>query len=393
MTAPQPADGALPLRILAVLALLACFGPLATDTYLSAFADMKPALGASDTGIAASISVFIFGLATGQLLYGPLSDRFGRKPPLLAGTALFTVSSALAAFAQGIEWFLLLRLMQAVGGCCGIILGRAIVRDLREGPELARAYSLLSMIGMGAPLVAPVLGLAVIQLAGWRAIFVGLAVLGLACLAAIAFLLPETLVEARRQRSVAPVRIARSFAALLARPRFLFAALTTGSAAGVIFSNVTGSSAAFIGQFGLSRGSYATLFTAIVVAMMAGSQLNRRAVARGTPPAALVTRALTANLFAAVGLFPAALLGVWPMFAMLLLVTALLGFILPNSAAAAMNEAGDHAGSAASLLGVIQFGSGFAVSLIVAGLQNGSAWPMLGGMAGSMALGALAWRA
>lgn len=391
MTAAPVAATRLPLRILLVLVLLASFGPLATDTYLSAFPEMKAALGADDAEVAASLSVFIFGLAAGQLLYGPVSDRFGRKLPLLVGTGVFTLASALAAMASGIEAFLALRLLQSVGGCCGIIVGRAIVRDLREGPELARAYSLLSMIGMGAPLIAPALGLAVIQLAGWRAIFFALAGLGLLCLAAIWLALPETLPHERRQRTLTPLSIARNFAALLARPKFLFAALTTGSAAGVIFSNVTGSSAAFMGHFGLSKAAYSTLFTGIVVAMIAGSQLNRLALARGAAPPRLVMRALIANLVAGVALFPAAMLGVAPMVAVMTFAIAMLGFILPNSAAAAIGEAGDHTGSAASLLGVIQFGSGFAASSLVAFSQNGTAWPMLVGMSASVALGALAW--
>jgi len=174
-------------RLIAILALLTAFGPLATDTYLPALPDMRTDLGGSASGVAASLSVFFFGMAAGQLIYGPVSDRFGRKIPLLVGTGVFTLAACAACFVQGIEGFVALRLVQSLGGACGLTLARAVVRDLYDAEELARAFASLTLIGMIAPLIAPTLGVGIIMIGGWRAIFAVMTGMGIITMGAIAF--------------------------------------------------------------------------------------------------------------------------------------------------------------------------------------------------------------
>lgn len=362
-------------RLIPILALLASFGPLATDMYLSAFPDMQTDLATDSRGISASLSVFLLGLALGQLIYGPVSDRFGRRSPLLIGTSLFVVSSALCLLSHDIISFLALRVLQALGGCCGIILGRAIVRDLYEEKDIARAFSALSMIGMAAPIVAPSLGVAILLIGGWRAIFVALVAVGLASLAAIWFGLPETLPPARRQRRISPAIIFGNFAGLLTQRRFLLTALMAGAAAGALFSFITGSSPAFITHFGVSRIAYAAIFSAVVLAMIAGGQCNRLALRRH-PPATILRFALTANILAGAALVLAAAGPIPFVLAALLCAVGSVGAILPNSAALAIAASRDHAGSASSILGVLQFGGGFLASSLLAMTQNGSVYPM-----------------
>lgn len=378
-----------PRRLIAILALLTAFGPLATDTYLPALPDMRGDLGGSASGVAASLSVFFFGMAAGQLIYGPISDRFGRKIPLMIGTAVFTLAAFAACFARGIEAFVALRLVQSLGGACGLTLARAVVRDLYDADELAKAFAALTLIGMIAPLVAPTLGVGIIMLGGWRAIFAVMTGMGIITMAAIAFGLPETLPVDRRHAEITIGSVIGNFVRIITRRRFTLLAMMAGSAAGTLFSFITGSAEAFMTGFAYTKPQYTFVFTAITVAMMAGGEANRRLVRHFSSPE-LLRFALSANVVSGLALVGAAVFGPgWSVALALGAAVLMLGLILPNSATLAIGSLRRDAGSGSSLLGVIQFGLGFVASSGVAWFQNGTALPMAIGVAGCAVMGRL----
>lgn len=369
-----------PRRLMSILVLLTSFGPLATDTYLSALPDIRASLGGSAASAAATLSVFFFGLAAGQLVYGPLSDRFGRRGPLLVGTGVFTAASLGIALVPGIAGMIALRLIQAVGGACGLVLARAVMRDLYDGADLARAFAALSLIGMIAPLAAPLLGTAIILLAGWRAVFVLLTAMGLGTCMAIWLALPETLPVARRHADITMGSVLGAFGRLLGSGRFVLASLICGAGAGTLFAFITGSPGAFMTGFGLDKPHYTALFCAVTVTMLAGGAVNRR-LAGHYGAARLLTFGLSVNAMLGVAMVLAPLAGPWGVGLCVAGMVAMMGFILPNSATTALASLRSDAGSASSLMGVIQFGSGFLVSGAVAWGQNGTAWPMCLAMA------------
>ncbi|WP_169805628.1 multidrug effflux MFS transporter [Novosphingobium rosa] len=377
-------------RLISILALLTSFGPLATDTYLSALPDIRFSLKASASATAATLSVFFFGLAAGQLVYGPLSDRFGRRGPLLAGTGVFTLASLCIALVPDIQGMIALRLIQSLGGACGLTLARAVVRDLYDAGDLARAFAALTLIGMIAPLIAPLLGTAIIMVAGWRAVFAMLTLMGLATLAAICFGLPETLPPERRHRDITAASILEAFTRLLSHARFTLASLISGSAAGTLFAFITGSPGAFMSGFGLDKPHYTALFSAVTVAMLVGGAINRRLAGR-YDSTRLLTFGLSMNAALGMAMLGAPLLGAWGVGLCLGGMVLMLGFILPNSATVALARLQRDAGSASSLLGVVQFGCGFLVSSAVAWGQNGTAWPMALAMAFCGAWGRMCW--
>jgi DHA1 family bicyclomycin/chloramphenicol resistance-like MFS transporter len=379
-----------PRRLIGILALLTAFGPLATDTYLPALDDKRASVGGSASGVAASLSVFFFGLALGQLIYGPISDRYGRRGPMLVGTGLFVVASGLACMVTRIDVFIALRLLQALGGACGLTLARAVVRDLYDAQDLTRAFAALTLIGMIAPLVAPTLGVGIMMVAGWRAIFGVMFAMGLVTFAAILFALPETLPPERRHAEITPASVARGFVRLLARRRFALTAMVSGGAAGVLFSFITGSAGAFMAGYGLGKPAYTAVFTGVTVAMTLGGMLNRRLVRRHAGDAVLAG-ALNVNVVMGGALMLSVPWGPWAVAGCLALCVMMLGLILPNSTSAALASLHKDAGSASSVLGVIQFGTGFCASSIVAWGQNGTAWPMALGIAGCAVWARLCW--
>ena len=379
MTRPGREAAPLPqipaVRLIPILALLAAFAPLAIDMYLSAFVEMAISLRSNDAGVAATLSIFLLGLSFGQLIYGPLSDRFGRRKPLLAGTILFCFASILCLLANDIVTFTLARLLQALGGSCGVVLGRAIVRDLYGETDLARIFSTLSIVSMVAPIIAPSLGIGIIMIGGWRAIFVVLLFTGMISIAAIWFCLPETLPASRRRTDLSIRSILRVFTGLLTTRRFVFAALMTASASGILFSFITGSSNVFITHFGVSKPVYGMIFSSIVLAMIGGGQISRLTLRR-LPSSTILQFAFGVLLAATLMLVITARGDIAAIVLLLIVTIAAVGVILPNGAALAISASGDHAGSAASLLGVLQFGAGFVASTIIALLQHNDAEPL-----------------
>src|SRR4051794_38991777 len=265
-------------RVLAILSALMGFASISTDLYLPAMPAMVRALGADAGTVELTVSGYLIGFSLGQLFWGPIGDRFGRRLPVAIGLVLFVIGSAGCALAGNVGALIGWRIVQAVGACAGVVLARAMVRDLYAGARAAQMLSTLMTVMAIAPLLGPIVGGQILALAGWRAIFWTLVGIGLLTLAAV-FTLPETLSRERRN----PETLARAFARYgeLVRHRALLGyAGAGGFFYGGLFAQVAGTPFAYIGYHHVSPQLYGVLFAAGIVGIMATNLVNARVVTR-----------------------------------------------------------------------------------------------------------------
>ncbi|OLL74778.1 Multidrug resistance transporter, Bcr/CflA family [Pseudonocardia sp. Ae168_Ps1] len=377
------------VRLALILGALIALGPLTIDTYLPALPEVGRDLAASGTTVQLTLTGTLAGLALGQILIGPLSDAYGRRLPLLAGTALHVLASALVAVAPTVELLTVLRVLQGVGASAGAVVGLTIVRDLFTGRAAATMLSRLMLVMGAAPVLAPTLGAGLLTWVSWRGVFLFLAGYGLVMLAVVTAGLPETLPVSRRR----PARFGstvRTYGMLLRDRTFVGLVLVAGLAMGALFSYVSGASYVFQQQFGVDQQTFGLLFGAGAVWLVVGTQLNpvllrylepRRVLSGGIAAGVLAGIALLVLTATGTGGLPAVLAGVW-----ILLLAC--GFVMPNAPALALARHGETAGTAAALLGALQFGIGAATSPVV-GLLGNDAAAMGASMFGAVALAGL----
>jgi len=385
VTAPRPVDApaaakpASELVLILVLGLLAAFGPLAIDMYLPAFSAIGRDLATTPSAVGWTLAVYFVGLAAGQLVVGPLADRVGRSGPLRVGIAVFVAASVLAALATRIELLVVARGIQSLGGAACTVTSRAVVRDLYRGRDAARVNSRLVLVMGVAPIVAPLIGGALLGAAGWRAIFVLLAVLGSAAYAATRRFLPETRPPAARGVASGPagapsVGVIR---ALTSDRGFVTYAVIAGASSAALFGYITGSPLVFIEIHHVAPGHFGWLFGANAAGYIGFSQLNARLV-RDHAPQVLLRLGLCGLTTASLALVVIALTSsaLWPIAASCFVLLASLGFVMPNAISLALEDHGKRAGSAAAVLGALQFGLGAAASGVVSARYDGTALPM-----------------
>ncbi|MFS2071692.1 multidrug effflux MFS transporter [Pseudomonas sp. CT11-2] len=364
------------LRTILILGALSAFGPLAIDFYLPAFPAMALAFGTDEKHVQLTLAAYFLGLSIGQLAYGPVADRFGRRLPLLTGVGLFTVASLACAYAPSLEWLIGARFVQALGGCAGMVIARAVVSDKCDAVGSAKVFSQLMLVMGLAPILAPMLGGLLVNTSGWQSIF--LALTGFSALAglAVALGLPESLpAHVPRQPLSGALR---QYGRLLADPIFLGHALTGGVAIAGMFAYIAGSPFVFIKLYGVPAEHFGWLFGINAAGFILVAQVNARLLAR-RGPAFLLAR--TVWLYLAGGL---ALLAVsslhtahlWPLLIPLFVCIASLGCIVPNASACAMSGQGARAGSASAMLGCLQFSVAAGAAALVGVLHDGSAMPM-----------------
>lgn len=368
-----------PGRVL-TLGGLSSFGPLALDLYLPALPQLTASLGTSESLGQASMSVCMIGLAVGQLLFGPVTDRYGRRVPLLVGVAAFAVAAGLCAVAPSIEVLLVLRLLTGLAGAVGIVTARAIVRDLYDGPAVARMFSLLMLVNGAAPILAPVLGSQLMRLTDWRGLFVALSVIG-AVLFLAALTQAETLPpSARGTGGLAGVR--RAMRRVLADRSFVVPVLVLSLAASGMFVYIALGSYVLQDGYGLSAQAYGLMFAANALGIVAAGQLSGVLAPRVGPLPVLragVAVALTGAVALLVGVLVAE--SVWAVLVPLFLVVSSVGLLLPNGTALALDGQKEVAGTASGVLGLAQFSFGAVIGPLVS----------LGGVTGvSMAVTILA---
>ena len=346
---------------LVILGALTTFGPMAIDLYLPAFPDVAVDLGVSVSTVPLTLTAAMLGLGLGQLFYGPLSDRYGRKRPLFFGLALFTVASLACAVAPNFETLLVMRFLQSLGGSAGVVIARAIVRDLYQGKALAQALSIVVMVFALAPVLAPTLGAGLLQLGGWRWLFVFLSLFGLLCIAA-AVALPETLSSADRNDH--DFRDSLRVYGRLARDRqFLPPALLAGTTYVVLFAYISTSPAVLLDYFGLSEFEFALLFGVLSLAFATGAQLNSRLLKAFTI-LQLIVAFVAIQVVAALVLLISALSGPSLIVVSIAIGIAMMtiGVVSANATALCLDPFPSAAGSAAALLGVTGMGVGAVVS-------------------------------
>jgi DHA1 family bicyclomycin/chloramphenicol resistance-like MFS transporter len=367
--------------LLFVLGTLTAFGPLSIDMYLPSLPTIQAELGTSASRVQLTLAAFMAGLGLGQLAYGPLSDRFGRRRPLLVGIALYILASAACAFAPSVEWLIALRFLQAVGGAAGAVIARAIVRDHYSGREIARVLSLLMLIMGAAPILAPLLGGQVLSVAGWRSIFGVLAVLGAIALVLVLVAIPGVAPRAGQPGTASP--LGTSLRVLLTDRRFLTATFAGGFAQSGMFAYISGSPFVFMEVLHVTPGRFAWLFAMNALGLIGASQLNRRLLARRSPERIAVSAGLFMVLMGATLLVLAVsgLGRVYTLAPALFLFISSIGFVTPNAAALALEDHGARAGVASAVLGSLQFAVSAAASACVGLFNDGSMLPMAAVMA------------
>ena len=353
------------------------FAPMAIDLYLPALPTIAADFGADPSAVQFTLASFLIGMALGQVIHGPLADRYGRKPPLYAGLALFVLASVGCALASDITTLIVLRFAQAVSGCAGVVIARAVVRDRFDAHTSAKVYSLLILVMGLAPILAPFLGGWILLFAGWRAIFLALALFGLACLVGVWRYLPET------RTATAPAgggigAALRGYGAILRDRRFTGYALSGGFAQAGMFAYITGSPHVFIDVYGVPAHHFGWLFGLNAVGLIASSQYNRRLL-RHESADSILRRANRWTVFAGFLLLAVAAIG-WGGLPMLLIPLFVylvsIGFTAPNAMANALAHQGARAGSASALIGTLQFGVATVASTLVGLLGHGSALPL-----------------
>ncbi|WP_208720409.1 Bcr/CflA family multidrug efflux MFS transporter [Amycolatopsis circi] len=372
------------LKLVLVLGVLVALGPLSIDMYLPALPDITRELSTTESTIQLTLTGTVLGLGLGQLIAGPLSDAIGRRIPLVAGSAIHVLASLLCLVAPTVELLSAARVLQGLGASAGAVLALAVVRDLYTDRAAAKLLSKLILVMGVSPVLAPTLGSALLAWTHWRGVFVVLAAIGLASGIAAALALPETLPLARRQ----PFRFratVRSYRSLFTDRSFVGLVLVAGFAMAGLFAFVSGGSFVFQQQYGLDQQQFGLMFGASAVWLIAATQVNARLMNRFEPHQVLLVASVAAAASAGV-LLVTALTGFGGMFGVAVPVWAVLffaGLILPNAPAVALDAHGNNAGTAASLLGAVQFGVGAAVSPVVGLLGNNAiamATVMFGGL-------------
>ncbi len=376
------------VRLAVILGALATFGPFGTDMYLSGFPSIAKDFGTSVANVQLSLSVYFIGLAAGQVLYGPLVDRFGRRRPLVAGLALFTLASLGIVFCRNVESFIGLRLLQALGGCSGMIVGRAVVSDLFDLRGASNFLSMLAVVQGLGPILAPTVGSFLLSVTVWQGVFAFLTLFGVGCFSAAFFGLPETLPPEKRRRAGAS-GIARDYLAVVSRRAFLVPALSGALVGSSLFAYIAGSPFVFMNLYGLSARQYGLLFAGNAFGTLVAAQVNRLLLRRHSPQT-ILAGGMVFNIAAVAAL--ALLAGRVPMWAFMIplwLAIASMPLIFANSIALAMSSCRDLGGSASAVVGLFQFAFASISSAAVSLLDNGTARPMTLVMVGGVSLGAL----
>ena len=364
-----------------LLGLITAIGPFAIDSYLPALPTLGASLHASPAAVQMSLTVFFIVIGVCQLFYGPISDVFGRKPPIYAGLVIFAVGSVGCALAPTIEVLIAFRAVQAFGACAGMVVPRAIVRDLYTGHEAARLMSLLMLVMSVSPILAPLAGSLVIALWSWREVFAVLAVVAVLCLVMTAVQLPETHPAERRLGKTLAGAFS-SYGALLRDPVFMGLSVVCGFGLATFFVFIGSAPFVYIEHFGLTPTQFSLAFALNAASFFAMSQLTARLSARfGLAPlirGSVIGVAVVMSLLAITTLWSGSLA---LMMSLLFIGFGFLGLLLPAAGVLSMEDHGAVAGSASALLGAIQMITGAVCMSLVGVFADHTPAPMLIGIA------------
>lgn len=364
------------LRIL-LLGLLSAIGPFSIDMYLPGFPSIAEELQTDVSKVSLTLSAFFIGISAGQLLYGPLLDKYGRKKPLYFGLSLYILASLGCAVSTTVNMLIGFRFLQALGGCAGMVASRAMVRDLFDVKESARVFSLLMLVIGVSPLLAPTIGGYVTATIGWRYVFVILLLIVLAILLLSVFLLPESKKPAP-DYSLAPLSILKRFGNVFSEPQFVVYTFASAFTAAGLYAYVSGSPHVFMEIFGAGEKLYGWIFALIAGALIIATQINAR-ILRFTSSEKIIPRAILFQTLAGVLLLVGFACNWWGIISSIVLCSIFLacqGFTFPNASALALAPFEQNAGSASALLGCIQMATGALSSAMVSIFHDKTATPL-----------------
>lgn len=375
--------------IILILGFLSAIAPFSIDMYLPGFPAIAKDLHTSIEKVSYSLSSFFIGVCIGQILCGPLLDRYGRKMPLYAGMLLFIIATIGCVFTTSVEVLIALRFLQAIGGCVSMVAPRAIIRDLFPVEESAKIFSYMILILGVSPIIAPTAGSYMVTHYGWHSIFILLTILGVLLVIAMLAGLPESK-QPDPNYSLHPKVILSSFKIVLKQPQFFTYAITGAISSAGLFAYLAGSPYVFMELFGTTEQQYGGIFALIAAGLITSSQLNNWLLKRYSSQH-IVKVTLAIQTVAGIILFGATAMGLLNLYGTIALIFVYLscqGFNFPNSAALSMAPFTNHAGSASALMGAIQMGMGALASAMVGLFTPHNAMPLTGVMA---AFVLLAW--
>lgn len=363
---------------LVLMGLLTALGPLAVDMYLPAFPQIAVDLATSEGRVERTLASYLFGMALAQLFYGPIADRFGRKPPLIFGVLLFSIASIAVALSQDIEHLTLWRIVQAFGGASGAVIPRAVIRDHLETRDAAKALSMIMLIMGATPILAPIIGGQVLLFADWRFLFHIMTLCGAALLISTLFTMKESLDKAHTI-PLRPKLIAKNYKELLQHRSFLLYSLVAAFGSAGMFAYISGAPRVFISAFEVPITWFGALFGLNAFCLIAASQIGVRLLKYYLPHRILAVAQTIQFSTVMVGLVCTLLgiMNVYGVMAMLMVFMACQGFINPNAAALALSAQGHRLGVASALMGTLQMLCGALSGLAVSSWHTISAVPLV----------------
>lgn len=374
--------------LILILGLLSAIGPFSIDTYLSGFPTIAADLHVTVDEVSYTLSSFFIGISLGQLIYGPLLDRFGRKKPLMVGIVIYFLASMGCALANSIEMLIALRFLQALGGCVGMVAPRAIVRDMFPVHESAKIFSTLILILGVSPIIAPTIGSYMIVSMGWQSVFWLQAFMGVLLLLAVVFLLPESK-EPDPTYSLKPTPIITSFWFVFRTPQFFTYTLAASLVSAGIYAYLSGSPFVFMKIFNVTEQQYGWIFGFLAAGLIMSSQLNNLML-RSFNSAQIIKTTLWTQSIIGVLFCVSSYMGWLNLYNTILFIFLFLccqGFSFPNASALSLAPFRKEAGTASALMGAFQMGFGALAAALVGFLSNGTSLPMAGVMAGCAVFG------
>lgn len=368
--------------IILILGLLSAIGPFSIDMYLPGFPAIAKDLGTSVDMVAYTLASFFIGICVGQMISGPLLDRFGRKRPLIIGMLIYIVASVGCAFSPSVEVLIVFRFLQALGGCVTMVAPRAIIRDVFPVSESAKIFSMMILILGVSPIIAPTAGSYLIAGFGWYSVFLVLGVISLLVLLAVIFLLPESK-QPDPTFSLKSGPILASFKTVIKNRQFYVYTMSGAIAAAGLFAYLAGSPFVLLTFYGVTEKEYGLIFAIIASGLISASQINNVLLKKYTS-IQIVRVTLIIQTITGVLLFTGTAFGLLGLYSTIFLIFVFLscqGFNFPNSSALSMAPFEKEAGSASALMGAIQMAFGALAAACVGLLNASTALPMTGVMA------------
>jgi DHA1 family bicyclomycin/chloramphenicol resistance-like MFS transporter len=364
--------------IILILGSLATISPFSIDMYLPGFPAIAKDLNTTIDRVQLSLTAYLIGIALGQLVYGPLLDRFGRKTPLYMGLLIYILASVGCAFTESVNSLIAMRFLQAIGGCAGIVAAQALVRDLFPVTKTAQALSLIILVIAVSPMIAPTVGAYTTALFGWHAIFIVLAAITLLILISVYFFLPAGM-EADASLSLRPRAVLSNYYLVASNPQFFIYTLAGGLATAAPFAYIAGSADVFMNIYGVSETQYGWIFAILASAMIGSTQLNH-ILLKKYKSEDIIKVTLFYQSVVGIVLVTGTYFGWFSLTGLIGLLFVFLtgqGLLGPNTAALSLAPFSKKAGSASALMGSWRLGAGGIISAIVSFLHNRTAMPMV----------------